>query len=285
MADSIKLYLKEIKDIPLLTAEQEIDLAKRIKKGSRAARQKMIKSNLRLVINIAKRYSYLGIPLSDLIEEGNLGLMKAVGKYNANKGYRFSTYAAWWIKQYITRAIANQGKTIRIPVYMVELLIRFKKVQELLSQKLKRTPSVQEIAKKMKKPVVKVKRLKEIVSKISSLHAPIGEDGSGEFMDLIEDESLSTSVDELASFLLRERIASLLEKMNTRERKILILRYGLKDGITRTLDETAKKFGITRERVRQIESAAMKKLRIYIKQQEKELAREIRRESSSKEAS
>ena len=284
MADSIKLYLKEIKDIPLLTAEQEIDLAGRIKKGSRAARQKMIKSNLRLVINIAKRYSYLGIPLSDLIEEGNLGLMKAVGKYNANKGYRFSTYAAWWIKQYITRAIANQGKTIRIPVYMVELLIRFKKVQELLSQKLKRTPSVQEIAKKMKKPVAKVKRLKEIVSKISSLHAPIGEDGSGEFMDLIEDESPSTSVDELASFLLRERIASLLEKMNSRERKILILRYGLKDSITRTLDETAKKFGITRERVRQIESAAMKKLRIYIKQQEKELAREIRRESSPKEA-
>ena len=283
MADSIKLYLKEIKDIPLLTAEQEIDLAGKIKKGSRAARQKMIKSNLRLVINIAKRYSYLGIPLSDLIEEGNLGLMKAVGKYNANKGYRFSTYAAWWIKQYITRAIANQGKTIRIPVYMVELLIRFKKVQELLSQKLKRTPSVQEIAKKMKKPVVKVKRLKEIVSKISSLHAPIGEDGSGEFMDLIEDESPSTSVDELASFLLRERIASLLEKMNNRERKILILRYGLKDSITRTLDETAKKFGITRERVRQIESAAMKKLRIYIKQQEKELAREIRRESSPKE--
>ena len=284
MADSIKLYLKEIKDIPLLTAEQEIDLAGKIKKGSRAARQKMIKSNLRLVINIAKRYSYLGIPLSDLIEEGNLGLMKAVGKYNANKGYRFSTYAAWWIKQYITRAIANQGKTIRIPVYMVELLIRFKKVQELLSQKLKRTPSVQEIAKKMKKPVAKVKRLKEIVSKISSLHAPIGEDGSGEFMDLIEDESPSTSVDELASFLLRERIASLLEKMNSRERKILILRYGLKDSITRTLDETAKKFGITRERVRQIESAAMKKLRIYIKQQEKELAREIRRESSPKEA-
>jgi len=284
MADSIKLYLKEIKDIPLLTAEQEVDLAGKIKKGSRAARHKMIKSNLRLVINIAKRYSYLGIPLSDLIEEGNLGLMKAVGKYNANKGYRFSTYAAWWIKQYITRAIANQGKTIRIPVYMVELLIRFKKVQELLSQKLKRTPSVQEIAKKMKKPVVKVKRLKEIVAKISSLHAPIGEDGSGEFMDLIEDESLSTSVDELASFLLRERIASLLEKMNSRERKILILRYGLKDGITRTLDETAKKFGITRERVRQIESAAMKKLRIYIKQQEKELAREIRRESSPKEA-
>jgi len=283
MTDSIKLYLREIKDIPLLNAEQEKDLATRIKKGSRVARQKMIRANLRLVISIAKRYSYLGIPLSDLIEEGNLGLMKAVEKYNPKKGYRFSTYAAWWIKQYITRAIANQGKTIRIPVYMVELLIRFKKVQEALAQKHKRTPSIQEIAKKMRRPVGKVKRLKEIVAKISSLHAPIGEDGSGEFMDLIEDESLSTSVDELATFLLRERIASLLEKMSTRERKILILRYGLKDGVTRTLDETAKKFGITRERVRQIEAAAMRKLRIYIKQQEKDLAREIRRESAPKD--
>ena len=164
MVDSIKLYLREIKDIPLLTAEQEKDLAKRIKKGSRVARQKMIKANLRLVINIAKRYSYLGIPLSDLIEEGNLGLMKAVEKYNPRKGYRFSTYAAWWIKQYITRAIANQGKTIRIPVYMVELLIRFKKVQEILSQKLKRTPSLQEIARKMKRPVAK--RFTKISSKL-----------------------------------------------------------------------------------------------------------------------
>jgi RNA polymerase primary sigma factor len=281
--DPIKLYLKEIKDIPLLTAHEEKDLARKIKKGNKAARQKMIKSNLRLVINIAKRYSYLGIPLMDLIEEGNLGLMKAVERYNPRKGYRFSTYAAWWIKQYITRAIANQGKTIRIPVYMVELLIRFKKTQEALFHKFKRTPTIGEIAKKMKKPVNKVRKLKEIVTKVSSLHAPIGEDGNGEFMDLIEDESLATSVDELAVFLLRERIASLLEKMSPRERKILILRYGLKDGVTRTLDETAKKFGITRERVRQIESVAMKKLRIYIKQQEKELAREIRRESGAKE--
>ena len=282
MTDSIRLYLKEIKDIPLLTADEEKDLATRIKKGSKVARQKMISSNLRLVINIAKRYSYLGIPLSDLIEEGNLGLIKAVGKYDPRKGYRFSTYGAWWIKQYITRAIANQGKTIRIPVYMMELLIRFKKIQEFLSQKLKRTPSIKEIAKKMRKPIGKVKHLKEIITKVSSLHAPIGEDGTGEFMDLIEDENLSTSVDELAVFLLRERIASLLEKMSPRERKILILRYGLKDGITRTLDETAKKFGITRERVRQIEGVAMRKLRIYIKQQEKDLAREIRRESAPK---
>ncbi|PIU42009.1 MAG: RNA polymerase sigma factor RpoD [Candidatus Omnitrophica bacterium CG07_land_8_20_14_0_80_42_15] len=281
--DPIKLYLKEIKDIPLLTAEEEIDLAKKIKKGSWAARQKMIRSNLRLVINIAKRYSYLGIPLMDLIEEGNLGLMKAVEKYNPKKGYRFSTYAAWWIKQYITRAIANQGKTIRIPVYMVELLIRFKKTQELLSQKLKRTPSIKEVAKKMKKPVEKVKYLKDMVTKVSSLHAPIGEDGNGEFMDLIEDESLATSANELAVFLLKEKIKSLLEKMTSRERKILVLRYGLKDGVTRTLDETAKKFGITRERVRQIESAAMRKLRIYSKQQEKDLAKEIRRESMPKE--
>jgi len=278
--DPIKLYLKEIKDIPLLTPDEEKKLARKVRKGNKAARQKMIRSNLRLVINIAKRYSYLGIPLMDLIEEGNLGLMKAVEKYNPRKGYRFSTYGAWWIKQYITRAIANQGKTIRIPVYMVELLIRFKKTQEALSHKLRRTPGIQEIARKMKKPVGKVRRLKELITKVSSLHAPIGADGDGEFMDLIEDENLGNSVDELAIFLLRERIASLLEKMSPRERKILILRYGLKDGVTRTLDETAKKFGITRERVRQIESVAMRKLRIYIKQQDKDLAREIRRESS-----
>lgn len=281
--DPIKLYLREIKDIPLLTAEEEREVAFRIKRGSKAARQKMIKSNLRLVISIAKRYSYLGIPLMDLIEEGNLGLMKAVERYNPSKGYRFSTYAAWWIKQYITRAIANQGKTIRIPVYVVELLLRFKKAQEALSHKLRRIPTIQEIARKMKKSVVKVRRLKDVVTKVSSLHAPIGEDGTGKFMDLIEDESLATSVDELAVFLLRERIASLLEKMNPRERKILVLRYGLKDGVTRTLDETAKKFGITRERVRQIESVAMKKLRLYIKQQEKELVKEMKREKTGRE--
>ena len=266
--DAIKLYLKDIKNIPLLTAEEEIKLAKKIKKGSKAARAKMIRSNLRLVINIAKRYSYLGVPMMDLIEEGNLGLMKAVEKYNPYRGYRFSTYAAWWIRQYITRAIANQGKTIRVPVYMVETAMRFKKASEHLQMILKRKPRLKEIAKKMRMSLKKVRDLSRTVSKISSLNAPIGTEGTGEFMDLIEDGSVSSSVDGFIEFLKKEHVEELLEKMTPREKKILSLRFGLKDDIPRTLGATAKKFGITRERVRQIENAAMKKLREHIRQQE-----------------
>ena len=260
--DAIKLYLRDIRDLPLLTAEEEIDLARKIKKGNKKARQTMIKSNLRLVINIAKKYSYLGVPMLDLIEEGNLGLMKAVTKYDPEKGYRFSTYAAWWIKQYITRAVANQGKTVRIPVYVMEMLMRFQKVKKILQQKLKKTPQVNDIAKKMKLPVSRVRQLNHMASNISSLNAPIGESGDSEFMDLIEDESIVNSVDELSKFLLHERIKGLLEKMTEREEKILTLRFGLsEDGVTHTLRETAKHFGITRERVRQIEAKALKKLR------------------------
>lgn len=266
--DAIKRYLKEIKDIPLLTAQQEIELAQKIKKGDDEARQKMIRSNLRLVINIAKRYSYLGVPMMDLIEEGNLGLMKAVEKYNPRRGYRFSTYAAWWIKQYITRAIANQGKTIRVPVYMVELLMKFKKVSDILFNKLRRKPRVAEVARRMKMSVKKIRQLNKMASKISSLNAPIGNDGTAEFMDLIEDENISTAVDEVGAYLQKERILDLLKDMSSRERKILSLRFGLKDGVPHTLRDTAKNFGITRERVRQIESVAMRKLREKILQQE-----------------
>ncbi|MFH1752781.1 MAG: RNA polymerase sigma factor RpoD/SigA [Candidatus Omnitrophota bacterium] len=268
--DSIKRYLKEIKDIPLLTAIQEIELACKIKKGSEAAREKMIRSNLRLVINIAKRYSYLGVPMMDLIEEGNLGLMKAVEKYNPKRGYRFSTYAAWWIKQYITRAIANQGKTIRVPVYMVELLMKFKKISEQLFIKLKRKPRVTEIARKMKMSIKKIRQLSKMASKISSLNAPIGSGGTAEFMDLIEDENVSNAVDDVGTYLQKERILELLKNMSPRERKILSLRFGLKDGVSHTLRDTATHFGITRERVRQIESAAMLKLKNIILQQELE---------------
>ncbi len=266
--EAIKLYLREIKTTALLTAEEEISLAKRIKKGDRKARQRMIKANLRLVINIAKRYSYLGVPIMDLIEEGNLGLMKAVEKFNPRKGYRFSTYAAWWIKQHITRAIANQGKTIRVPIYMLELLMKFKKVTERFTDKLNRKPRLSEIAKRMRLPVKKVHELSQIVSKISSLNAPVGEEGSAEFMELIEDERIGTAWDELTDYLHQEKIKELLEKMTPREQKILTLRFGLKDGIPRTLNETAKHFGITRERVRQIETVAMKKLRDIMSSQE-----------------
>ncbi|MBN1353067.1 MAG: sigma-70 family RNA polymerase sigma factor [Candidatus Omnitrophica bacterium] len=262
--DNIRLYLKDIKNLPLLSAKEEVDLAKRIKKGDKRARHKMIQSNLRLVINIAKKYSYLGVPMLDLIEEGNLGLMKAVEKYNHKKGYRFSTYAAWWIKQYITRAIANQGKTVRVPVYVIELLMRFKKVTGQLSHRFKRKPRLNEIAKRMKMPISRVRQLNKMANTVSSLNAPVDETGSTEFMDLIEDEKMAREVGELSNFLLHEKIKDFLYRMSDRERKILGLRFGLKDGVKHTLRETAEHFGITRERVRQIESVAMRKLREYM---------------------
>jgi RNA polymerase primary sigma factor len=265
--DAIKLYIKAIKDTPLLKPEEEISLAKQIMKGNSKARKRMIQSNLRLVVNIAKRYSKLGVPIMDLIEEGNLGLIKAVKKYNPHKGYRFSTYAAWWIKQYVTRAIANQGKTIRIPVYMTEIINKWKKVTEHLTQKYGRKPKAKEIAKRMRLPIRKIHELNATATKISSLDAPIGEDGTGQFIDLIEDVSIVSPVDNVTESLRRERVDKLLERMNDRERKILDLRFGLSSGVTHTLGETAKVFGITRERIRQIESAALEKLRAFIIQQ------------------
>lgn len=262
--DNIRLYLKDIKNLPLLTATEELALAKKIKRGDKRAKHTMIQSNLRLVINIAKKYSYLGVPMLDLIEEGNLGLMKSVEKYNHLRGYRFSTYAAWWIKQYITRAIANQGKTVRVPVYVIELLMRYKKVTGILSHKFKRKPRLNEIAKSMKMSMKRVRHLSKMANTVSSLNAPVDENGSTEFMDLIEDEKMAKETGELSNFLLHERIKDLLHKMSARERKILSLRFGLKDGVRHTLRESAAHFGITRERVRQIESVAMRKLREYM---------------------
>ena len=266
MSDPIRSYLKDIKEIPLLTAQEEIDLARRIRKGDLKAKRQMTLSNLRLVINIAKRYSHLGVPLLDLIEEGNLGLMKGVIRYNPAKGYRFSNYGAWWIRQYITRAIANQGKTVRIPVYMTELLSKFKRITEELSQKLGRRPTVTELAKRMRLPVERIERLQELVtsSQTTSLETPVGEEGETEMIDLLQDETIPSPQEDITRFLQHERIAALLLKMNERERRVLTLRYGLDDGISRTLGETAKFFSITRERVRQIEAVAMRKLRVLI---------------------
>ncbi len=268
--DPIRSYLKDIKSIPLLSAKQEIELAKKIKRGDTAAKRQMTLSNLRLVINIAKRYSHLGVPLLDLIEEGNLGLMKAVMKYNPRKGFRFSTYGAWWIRQYITRAIANQGKTVRIPVYMTELISKFKRISEELSQKLGRRPTATEIAKRMRLPVERIERLQELVtaSQTTSLETPIGEEGETEMIDLLQDETTPSPQEDITRFLQHERIVALLQKMNERERRVLTLRYGLADRVSRTLGETAKFFGITRERVRQIEVAAMRKLRGFIAAEE-----------------
>ena len=269
--EAIKNYLKDIRTIPLLTAKEEVDLSKRIKKGDEQARKKMIQSNLRLVINIAKRYFHLGIPLLDLIEEGNLGLMKAVDKFNHRKGYRFSTYAAWWIKQGITRSIAEQGKMIRMPVYVNELITKWKKTKERLSQKLKRMPRDEEIAKKMKISKDKMEQINFWLSaQTSSLEAPIGEDEESQVLDLVEDQAAVLPDAEIEHFLDKERVDNLLEVMTKREREVLDMRFGLIDGKTHTLAEVARKLGVSRERVRQIGEEALKKLRRFVQQQELE---------------
>ncbi len=272
MIDPIKAYLKDVRPIPLLTAEKEIELARRIQKGDKIARETMIKSNLRLVISIAKRYSNLGVPLSDLIEEGNIGLMKAVEKFDPERGFRFSTYAAWWIKQGISRAIIDQGKMIRVPVYMNEEILRYKKISEALSHKLKRKATMTEVAKKMQISVDKVKDLEQCIAKMSSLDAPIGEDGDGQVKDIIEDATIVSADEELETFFNKERTMGILELLSERERKILDMRYGLTDGNTHTLAEIAEKMGVSRERIRQVEAATLKKIRRLLKKKEKNSA-------------
>lgn len=270
MTDPIKAYLKDIRPIPLLTPEEEIELAKRLKKGDKEARDKMIRANLRLVISIAKRYVNLGVPLSDLIEEGNIGLMKSVEKFDPDKGFRFSTYAAWWIKQGVSRAIIDQGKMIRVPVYMNEEILKYKKTIEKLTHKLKRTPRVGEVAKRMKISVERVRELERSIAKMSSLDAPIGESGEGQVKDIIEDVNIASPDAQLEKFFDKERAIGFLDLLNERERQIVELRYGLSDGNTHTLAEIAKILGVSRERVRQIEAATIKKIRQIIQQKEQE---------------
>jgi len=260
--EALKLYLRDIKNIPLLTAEEELEVARRCRRGDPRARRKLIRSNLRLVISIAKRYSRFGVPLLDLIEEGNLGLMKAVSKFDPTRGFRFSTYGAWWIKQHVTRALADQGKSVRIPVYMVETLTRFRKTRERLHHRLKKRPTASEIAKSMKLSTSKIKELMEMNQGVTSLDAPVGKEGDATILDLMEDVATTDMAREKINlFFQKEAITTLMKKMNAREVEILHMRFGLKDGIIRTLDDAAKKFKITRERVRQIEEAALRKLR------------------------
>ena len=268
MADPLKLYLKDIKSISLLSAEEERTLARRVRRGDTHARRRMIQANLRLVISIAKRYGNLGVPLTDLVEEGNLGLMRAVQKFNPNKGYRFSTYAAWWIKQFVLRAIANQGKTVRIPVYMVDIISRYRKVAECLTQRMGRRPEPAEIARAMRLPVRKVQAIEELTAPPASLDAPIGDEGTAQFIDLIESTGVTSSKDELAELLTREKVTDLLQHLTDRERAILSLRYGLQDGVAYTLGETARQLNLTRERVRQIQGSAERKLHAYLKTEE-----------------
>ncbi|MBU1929074.1 MAG: sigma-70 family RNA polymerase sigma factor [Candidatus Omnitrophica bacterium] len=267
--EALKTYLKEVRLISLLTAEQEVELSKKIKKGDERARKAMIRANLRLVINIAKRYYHLGIPLLDLIEEGNLGLMKAVDKFNHLRGYRFSTYAAWWIRQGIIRAISQQGKMVRLPVYMNERLTKWKKTSEVMSQRLKRVPTDQEIAKKMKISVTHMEEVKFwLTSKTSSLEAPIGEEDESQVSDLVEDEKAVAPDAEVRRIFDKERITDLLGLMTVREKVILDMRFGLVKGKTHTLREVAKKIGVSRERIRQIEEGALRKLRSFVKKEE-----------------
>ncbi|MCX5709628.1 MAG: sigma-70 family RNA polymerase sigma factor [Candidatus Omnitrophica bacterium] len=270
--ESLKLYLKEIRTIPLLTAEQEVSLSKRIKKGDEQARKHMIRANLRLVINIAKKYMYLGIPFMDLIEEGNLGLMKAVEKFDHRKGFRFSTYAAWWIKQGITRSISEQGKMIRVPVYMNELITKWRKKREHLSQRLKRVPTDQEVAKSLKLDKDKIGQINFwMTSTTSSLDAPLGEESEGQVSDMIEDESAVSPDASIEHIMDKERVNNLMDVMSDREREILDMRFGLNNTPTQTLAEVAKKLGVSRERIRQIEESALKKLKKFVVDQEKEL--------------
>ena len=267
--DPIKSYLKEIKNIALLTAEEEVTLARKIQKGDKKAREAMIRANLRLVISIAKRYTNLGIALSDLIEEGNIGLMRGVDKFDPEKGFRFSTYAAWWIKQGISRAIIDQGKMIRVPVYLNEEILKYRKCVEKLTQSLRRRPTTAEVAKKLKLTMDKVRELDGAIAKMSSLDAPLGEDGEGQMLDVLEDENMAAPDESVATFFNKERAQAILDGLDPREKTIIEMRFGLKEGSEpHTLAEIAKKLGISRERVRQIEDLTMDKMKKILKERE-----------------
>lgn len=267
--DPIKAYLKDVRPIALLTAEEEVTLARRVQKGDREARDQMIRANLRLVISIAKRYTNLGIPLSDLIEEGNIGLMRSVEKFDPEKGYRFSTYSAWWIKQGISRSIIDQGKMIRVPVYMNEEIVKYRKAVEMLTQKLGRKPQYGEVAKRLQTTIDKVRELDQAITKMASLDAPIGEDGDGQVKDIIEDESLASPDEQLEVFLNKERAEYILDKLPERERQIMQMRFGLGDGDPKTLAQIADVMGISRERVRQLEGSILIKMRQIADEQDK----------------
>ncbi len=261
--DPVQMYLKEIGETPTLTAEEEKELAKRIEKGDRVAREKLIKANLRLVVSIAKKYVGKSphMTLLDLIQEGNIGLFRAVEKFDWRKGYKFSTYATWWIRQAITRALADQARTIRIPVHMVELLTKFNQVKRRLLQDLGREPLPEEIAAEMGIEVDKVHHLIKISQGTVSLETPVGEDEEDTLSEFIKDEKIPLPSVEAARTLLKERLKEILVDLTPRERKILEMRFGLKDGVTHTLEEVGKEFGVTRERIRQIEAKALEKLR------------------------
>lgn len=259
--DPVRMYLKEIGKVPLLNAEEEIDLAKRMELGDEAAKKRLAEANLRLVVSIAKRYVGRGMLFLDLIQEGNLGLIKAVEKFDYRKGYKFSTYATWWIRQAITRAIADQARTIRIPVHMVETINKLIRVSRQLLQELGREPSPEEIAKEMNMSVERVREILKISQEPVSLETPIGEEEDSHLGDFIQDDNVPVPADAAAFTLLREQLTEVLSTLTEREQKVLRLRFGLDDGRARTLEEVGKEFNVTRERIRQIEAKALRKLR------------------------
>lgn len=259
--DPVRMYLKEIGKVPLLTAEEEINLAKRMESGDEDAKKRLAEANLRLVVSIAKRYVGRGMLFLDLIQEGNLGLIKAVEKFDYNKGFKFSTYATWWIRQAITRAIADQARTIRIPVHMVETINKLIRVQRQLLQELGREPYPEEIAEEMKLPVDRVREIQKISQEPVSLETPIGEEEDSHLGDFIQDENVPVPAEAAAFTLLKEQLAEVLDTLTEREQKVLRLRFGLDDGKGRTLEEVGEEFDVTRERIRQIEAKALRKLR------------------------
>lgn len=259
--DPVRMYLKEIGKIPLLTADEEVDIAKRMEKGDREAARELAEANLRLVVSIAKRYVGRGMSFLDLIQEGNLGLMKAVDKFDYTKGFKFSTYATWWIRQAITRAIADQARTIRIPVHMVETINKLVRIQRQLVQDLGRDPSPEEIAEEMNIDVERVREIQKIAQEPVSLETPIGEEEDSHLGDFIPDEEIQSPQDAATFTLLREQLGDVLDTLTDREKKVLTLRFGLEDGRNRTLEEVGKEFDVTRERIRQIEAKALRKLR------------------------
>ncbi len=259
--DPVRMYLKEIGRIPLLSSEEEIELAKRMEEGDEEAKKKLSEANLRLTVSIAKRYSGRGMQFLDLIQEGNLGLIKAVEKFDYRKGYKFSTYATWWIRQSITRAIADQARTIRIPVHMVETMNRVKRTSRRLLQEYGREPTPEEIAEAMNLPVERVLEISKISQEPVSLETPIGEEEDSHLGDFIQDEHIPVPADEAAHTLLREQLEKVMDTLSEREQKVLALRFGLEDGKPHTLEEVGREFQVTRERIRQIEAKALRKLR------------------------
>ncbi len=261
LEDPVRMYLKEIGKVPLLSADEEMELARRMEDGDEAAKQRLSEANLRLVVSIAKRYVGRGMQFLDLIQEGNMGLIKAVEKFDYHKGYKFSTYATWWIRQAITRAIADQARTIRIPVHMVETINKLIRVQRQLLQELGREPLPEEIAKEMNVPVERVREIMKISQEPVSLETPIGEEEDSHLGDFVEDDHILTPPEAAAYTLLSEQLKEVLDTLTDREQKVLRLRFGLDDGRARTLEEVGKEFKVTRERIRQIEAKALRKLR------------------------